>query len=63
MQRLHGEVELHVVPPLCPLARSAYDFSGTNEMIERAAESTRRWIERGGLDDGAIPGELQPHSR
>ncbi len=62
VQRLHGELELHVIPPLCPLARSAYDFSGTDELIERAAKSTRSWLERGGLEDSAIPGELQPHS-
>ncbi len=41
VQRLHGEVGLHVVPPLCPLARSAYDFSGTDELIERATRSPR----------------------
>ena len=49
-------------PPLCPLARSVYDFSGTDELIERAAKSTRGWLERGGLEDSTIPGELQPHS-
>ncbi len=62
MRRLDGEVELHVVPPLCPLPRWPYDFSGTDELIERAAKSTRSWLERGGLEDGAIPGELQPPS-
>ncbi len=62
VQRLHGELDRHVIPPLCPLTRSAYDFSGTDELIERAAKSTRSWLERGGLDDSAIPGELQPHS-
>lgn len=61
-QRLHGRVELHVVPPLCPLARSAYDFSGTDELIERAAKSTRRWLEKGGLEDGGVPAELSPHA-
>ncbi len=61
VQRLDGEVELHVVPPLCPLARWPYDFADTDELIERAAKSTRSWLERGGLEDGAIPGELQPH--
>ncbi len=62
LQRLDGEAELLVVPPLCPLARWPYDFSGTDELIERAAKSTRSWLERGGLEDGTIPGELQPHS-
>ncbi len=62
LQRLDGEIEFHVVPPLCPLYRWPYDFSGTDELIERAAKSTRIWLERGGLEDGTIPGELQPHS-
>jgi NTE family protein len=62
VQCLNGEVELHVVPPLCPLARSVYDFSGTDELIERAAKSTRSWLEPGGFEDSAIPGELLPHS-
>lgn len=62
VQRLRGEVSLHVIPPLCPLTHSAYDFSGTDELIERAAKSTRSWLERGGHEDGAIPGELLPHS-
>lgn len=62
VERLRGAVDLHVVPPLCPMARSPYDFSGTDELIERAAKSTRHWLERGGLEDAAIPGELQPHA-
>lgn len=62
LQRLPPEIRVRVVPPLCPLARSAYDFSGTEELIERAAKSTRRWLERGGLEDGTLPGELQPHA-
>lgn len=62
VRRLHGSVELHVVPPLCPLARSAYDFSGTDELIERAAKSTRSWLEHGGLEAVGIPAELSPHA-
>lgn len=62
LRRLPAELAVRVVPPLCPLARSAYDFSGTDELIERAASSTRRWLERGGLDDDALPHELEPHA-
>ncbi len=62
VQRLQGEVELHVVPPLCPVARSAYDFSGTDELIERAAKSTRSWLEQDGLEKRVIPAELNPHA-
>ena len=36
--------------------------TGTDELIERAAKSTKSWLERGGHGDGAIPGELLPHS-
>jgi len=62
VQRLRGEVSLHVIPPLCPLTRSAYDFSGTDELIERAAKSTRSWLKQGGHEDGAIPAELLSHT-
>jgi NTE family protein len=62
VQRLRGSVEIHVVPPLCPLARAAYDFSGTDELISRGAQSTREWLKSGGLERSAIPLELGPHS-
>ena len=38
-----------VVPPLCPLAVSAFDFSQTSALIERAAAQTTAWLEAGGL--------------
>jgi NTE family protein len=52
LHELHGlgsEIEYFVVPPLCPLRGSPYDFSQTNELIDRAAESTRSWLAQGGL--------------
>jgi NTE family protein len=61
-RRLEARVEIRVVPPLCPLARSAYDFSGTAELIERALRATRTWVEAGGLDTCGVPGALAPHS-
>lgn len=62
LQRFAGQATLVVVPPLCPLAVSAYDFSRTAELIERAAESTRAWLERGGLEAPTDPAPLEPHS-
>lgn len=61
LEQLAGQVEVATVPPLCPLAVSAYDFSRAQELIERAAQSTRRWLNGGGLTRQRIPGALRPH--
>ena len=61
LEQLVDRVEVATVPPLCPLAVSAYDFSRAHELIERAAQSTRRWLEDGGLQQQRIPGALRPH--
>ena len=61
LEHLAGRVEIATVPPLCPLAVSAYDFSRAGELIERAAQSTRHWLENGGLAQQRIPGALRPH--
>ena len=53
-QRLRHDVEaykdiadLRVAPPLCPLDVSPIDFSHTAELIQRAHESTARWLAEG----------------
>lgn len=61
LERFAKQVDLCIVPPLCPVARTAYDFSGTDELIDRAAASTRHWLDHGGLEEGRIPAELRPH--
>lgn len=61
LERLAGQVEVATVPPLCPLAVSPYDFSRADELIERAALSTHRWLEGGGLGQQRIPAALRPH--
>ena len=62
LERFAGRAKLLVVPPLCPLAVGAHDFSHNRELIERAAESTRLWIEGGGLERPTDAGPLEPHS-
>ncbi len=62
LERYRERAEIITVPPLCPLAVSPYDFSRATELIERAAEQTRRWLDRGGLTRERIPGALRPHS-
>lgn len=55
------EIEVHLVPTLCPLAILPFDFSASRQLIERAAESSTKWIEAGGLTRRASPQELAPH--
>jgi NTE family protein len=62
MERIAHDVELAVVPPLCPLAVSPYDFTRSGELIELAAEETHRWIEDGGLERGGVPWPVHPHT-
>jgi NTE family protein len=61
LEDLGPEIEYFVVPPLCPLVGSPYDFSRTAEHIERARENTDSWIAAGGLTLREIPHELRPH--
>ena len=61
IQRIGDRVEIAVVPPLCPLDVSPYDFTRAGELIDRAAASTRQWIDAGGLTRREIPHQLKHH--
>lgn len=61
-ERYHDQAQIITVPPLCPLSSSPYDFSLAGELIERAADQTQRWLERGGLTRQQIPAALLAHS-
>lgn len=61
LESMAGAVDIITVPPLCPLKCSPYDFSRTAELIERAAESTEKWLGSGGFEPGRIPDALRPH--
>jgi NTE family protein len=62
LEDLAPEIEYYVVPPLCPLVGSPYDFSRTSDHIERAIASTDAWLAQGGLQKSGIPGEMRPHT-
>jgi NTE family protein len=53
--------EIFVVPPLCPIETSPYDFSAAASLIQRAAASTRAWLAAGGLERPKLPHEILPH--
>ncbi len=61
LENLGPHIEYYVVPPLCPLVGSPYDFSRTGEHIERAALATDAWLSQNGLEKREIPHELRPH--
>lgn len=57
-----AQVELRIVPTLCPLDLSPYDYSSCGDLIDRAAVNTRKWLESGGLEHAGVPGQLHEHS-
>jgi NTE family protein len=61
VEQLSDDLDVHIVPTLCPLAVSPFDFSQSKQLIERAAQSSDKWIEDGGLTRRASPKELSPH--
>jgi NTE family protein len=62
LEDLAPDIEYCVVPPLCPLVGSPYDFSRTADHIERGIRSTDAWLARNGLEKGGIPSAMRPHS-
>lgn len=55
-------VTLRLVPPLCPLNHSAYDYSHGAALVDAARASTRNWLGAGGLERHGFPGQLELHS-
>ncbi|MGA7715308.1 MAG: patatin-like phospholipase family protein, partial [Bradyrhizobium sp.] len=61
LENLPPDIDYFVVPPLCPLMGSPYDFSLASEHIERSIKSTDEWLANHGLEKQHIPGELRTH--
>jgi NTE family protein len=61
IEHFSTRVELIVVPPLCPVTASAYDFSQTADLIRRAEAATRLWLRKKGLEPAGAPPQLLPH--
>jgi len=62
LEGLGPDIHYFVVPPLCPLVGSPYDFSRTADHIDRAVRTTDAWLAQSGLEQGRIPDEMRPHS-
>lgn len=61
LETLDNSCEFHVVPSLCPLGTTAYDFTHTRALIDRAEAQTAAWLAVGGLERCDIPDSLRPH--
>lgn len=61
LEGLDPKIEYYVVPPLCPLVGSPYDFTRSADHIERAIRTTDAWLAQSGLQQGNIPDEMRPH--
>jgi NTE family protein len=60
VERFEQEVDLRVVPPLCPLTVSPVDFRRSGELIDRARVSTAEWLKAGRPGPGQAS-MLTPH--
>jgi NTE family protein len=60
-ERYGASAPIHIVPPLCPMERSAYDYSHGAEVAERAMRATEEWLRSGGLGRTEFPGPLAEH--
>ncbi len=61
LERLAHDIHVCIVPTLCPLDVSPFDFSASQYLIRRAEESTRKWLDGSGLSRRSRPQELQAH--
>jgi NTE family protein len=57
----NGTTRVAVVPPLCPLNISAYDFSHAATLIAQSHLATREWLASKGLERDDVPMALLPH--
>lgn len=58
------QARITIVPPLCPLSVSVFDFSQTAALIRRAREQTAEWLAGGGLaQSGPLHVPLAHHHR
>jgi NTE family protein len=62
LESYSSRAEIFVVPPLCPLDVSPYDYTQCDRLIERAAGNTRAWLNNGGLERAFVPRELREHT-
>lgn len=62
IERFATRADIVVVPPVCPLSISSYDFSHAAALMNRARSGTSDWLAEGGLARiGDVPPTLSAH--
>ncbi len=61
MEKYGNSAEIIVLPVLCPLDVSIFNFSRTEELIRRSEDNVTRWIQDGGMEASGNPDFLRPH--
>ncbi|NOY70725.1 MAG: patatin-like phospholipase family protein [Deltaproteobacteria bacterium] len=61
MQKFGNSSEIIVLPVLCPLDVSIFNFSRTEELIGRAEKNITQWIQNNGMDGPGNFDILRPH--
>lgn len=56
-----NDITLRIVPSLCPLDISPYDYSAGKSLIAQSRACTQQWLETGGLDHAGVPQPLHEH--
>jgi len=61
IERYARQAQICVVPSLCPLDVSPYDYSACSRLIDQSEARTRRWLADGGLQTTGAPASLREH--
>jgi NTE family protein len=61
MEKYGNSAEIIVLPVLCPLDVSIFNFSRTEELIQRSEKNITQWIQSGGMDGKSNPEIFRPH--
>jgi NTE family protein len=62
LDSLADDIDYTILPTLCPLASSPYDFTRIGALIDASAKASSDWIASGGLNVRAVPDSLRAHS-
>ncbi len=61
MEKYGDSTEIIVLPCLCPLDVSIFNFSRTEELIQRSEKNVTQWIQNDGMNKKGNPEILRPH--